>query len=69
MQFSPTTDEVALVKRFQNTWANFARGNIPLSWKGYDRDKDNYVIFDIAMSQSDGLHTPLCDYWDTLSPP
>jgi para-nitrobenzyl esterase len=69
-QFSPTPDEAALVKTFQDTWADFARtGTAPLSWKRYDAHTDNYVIFDTAMSESDHLHTKQCDFWDILFAP
>jgi para-nitrobenzyl esterase len=71
--FSPTADEVTLVKLFQHKWAEFARtGTAPPSWERYDRDKDNYVILDPTMpEESDhlqpkqGLHTKQCDYWDS----
>jgi len=64
MEFAPTADEVALAKRFQNTWADFARGTIPLSWKRYDSNEDNHVIFDTPMSEGEHLHEALCDFWD-----
>jgi len=69
MEFSPTADEVAFVKKFQNMWANFARGAVPLTWKRYDANKDNHVIFDAPMSEGDQLRVKQCNYWDTLPIP
>ncbi len=70
VQFSPTADEAALVKTFQDTWSSFARkGTPPVFWKRYDHEKDNYVIFDNAMLERDHLRAKHCDYWDTLPVP
>jgi para-nitrobenzyl esterase len=64
MEFSPTPDEVALVKKFQDTWSYFAKmGAAPAFWKSYDAKKDNYVVFDTPMSGGDGLHKEQCDFW------
>jgi para-nitrobenzyl esterase len=64
---SPTADELALVKTFQDTWAGFARtGAAPPFWKRYDAQADNYVVFDTAMSDGDHLRNNQCDEWDTL---
>jgi carboxylesterase type B len=64
---SPTAEELALVKTFQDTWAGFARtGAAPPFWKRYDAQTDNYVIFDIAMSNGDHLRDNQCDEWDSL---
>ncbi len=69
-EFSPTADEAALVKTFQDTWSIFARtGTPPASWKRYDGQVDNYVTFDTPMSEGDHLHEQLCNYWDTLPHP
>jgi para-nitrobenzyl esterase len=74
MNLNPRADEAALVKTFQDTWSYFARtgsapplakmGTARLSWKRYDAQRDNYVIFDAAMSEGDHLHTKQCDFWD-----
>jgi len=68
VEFSPTADEAALVKVFQDTWSEFARtGTAPrLSWKRYDANNDNYEIFDTAISEGDHLRTKQCDFWDSL---
>jgi para-nitrobenzyl esterase len=68
---SPTADEAALVKTFQNTWSHFARtGTAPSWWKRYDAERDNYAIFDTPRSEGDHPHTKdhlrakECDFWD-----
>jgi para-nitrobenzyl esterase len=68
---SPTADEAALVKTFQNTWSHFARtGTAPPWWEKYDAKRDNYVIFDTPMSEGDlpqtkdHLRAKQCDFWD-----
>jgi carboxylesterase type B len=67
---SPTPAEQALVKTFQDLWSGFARtGAVPASWKRYDAQKDNHVIFDTVMSEGDQLHAKFCDFWDTLPAP
>jgi para-nitrobenzyl esterase len=70
-QVSPTADEAALVKAFQDTWSYFARhGEPPSWWKTYDAQKDNYVIFDTPVPENGELlhkkhlHSEQCDFWD-----
>jgi hypothetical protein len=77
MQVSPTADEAALIKTFQETWGDFARdGKPPSWWKTYDAQKDNYVIFDTPVLENgpvlenrshphiELLHAKQCDFWD-----
>jgi para-nitrobenzyl esterase len=65
MEFTPTADEAALVKTFQDTWSYFARtGTAPQFWKQYDTQRDNYVIFDTPMSEGVHLHATQCNFWD-----
>jgi para-nitrobenzyl esterase len=62
---SPTADDAALVKTFQNTWSNFARkGTAPEFREKYDAQRDNYVIFNAPMSEGDHLHRKQCEFWD-----
>jgi para-nitrobenzyl esterase len=64
MEFSPTADEAALVKTFQNTWSSFARtGTAPQFREKYDAQRDNYVIFDTPMSEGNHLHKEQCEFW------
>jgi para-nitrobenzyl esterase len=76
MEFLPTADEADLVKVFQHTWGVFAKTGVPTlsaplpSWKRYDTDEDNYLIFDTKISTDRHLRKMQCDYWDKLpSPP
>ena len=65
-EFTPTAAERNLVKTFEDVWSGFAKTGIPPpSWKRYDGDKDNYVVFDTAMSEGDHLHAKQCDLWDS----
>jgi para-nitrobenzyl esterase len=65
MDVSPAAPEAALVKTFQDTWSSFARtGTAPQFQEKYDAQRDNYVIFDTAMSKGDHLRTKQCDFWD-----
>jgi carboxylesterase type B len=66
---SPTAEELVLVKTFQDMWSSFARtGAPPTSWRRYDANKDNHLIFGTAMSESEHLRANQCDYFDGLGP-
>jgi para-nitrobenzyl esterase len=68
--FSPTTDELALVKTFQEAWSTFAKtGTPPSFWNGYSAQKDNYAIFDARMSAGEALHADRCKLWDASPHP
>jgi para-nitrobenzyl esterase len=63
-QLTPTLDEVTLKNKFQKTWTDFARSGSPGNfWDRYDPARDNYAIFNTAMSSGTQLRTTQCDFW------
>lgn len=68
-EVTPSNDEMALMKAFQETWSSFARtGTPPPFWKKYDGQQDNHVIFDRNISEGDHLREEQCKLWDSLPP-
>jgi para-nitrobenzyl esterase len=62
---TPTLDESALKKKFQKTWADFARSGFPGGfWNRYDASRDDYVMFNTPMSGGSRLRKEQCHFWD-----
>ena len=64
-----SANEQALAKIMQTSWVALAASGSPIhaatpTWKRYDVERDNAVVFDAALATSDGVGTSHCDDWD-----
>jgi para-nitrobenzyl esterase len=62
-----------LAEQIQQYWSQFAKRGNPnrwglVPWSRYDRNQDNFLNFDLLVSEERNLKNGKCNFWDTLTP-